>query len=147
VAIGDRGQRGQTLVEFAFTLPLLLVFLLVLVDFGLAVDRRQMLQHAVREGARVGAVGATVAEIQATAAQPAGVSPSEIAVCYRDADGNGQVGNAGDDVVVSAGLSYQFTAGGVEMLSVLNVSPPSIEMTPSVQMRLERDVPGAAVCS
>ena len=145
--VGEHGQRGQTLVEFAFALPLLLVVLLVLVDFGLAVDRRQMLQHAVREGARAGAVGATVVQIQETTAEPVGVDPGEIGVCYLDADGNGYVGNAGDDVRVYGDFSYRFTTGGVEMLSVIGASPPTIQMTPSAQMRLERNVPGAAACS
>jgi len=143
----QRREHGQTLIEFAFVIPIMLVVLLILVDFGLAVDRRQMLQHAVREGARAGAMGTlTVQEIQKVTADPVGVDPGEIGVCYVDADGNGYVGNAGDDVVVSANLSYQFTTGGVEMLSVIGASPPTIQMTPSAQARLERNVPTATAC-
>ena len=146
-----RRERGQTLIEFAFAVPILLIVLLLLVDFGLAIDRRQMLQHAVREGARAGAVGANcstatecVEQIQETTSEPVGVDPGQIDVCYADADGNGFVGNAGDDVQVSANFSYRFTVGGAEMLSVIGASPPTIQMTPSAQMRLERNVPGAA---
>ena len=134
-------------MEFAFALPILLILVLLFVDFGLAIDRRQMLQHAVREGARAGAVGASVAQIQETTADPVGVDPDEIGVCYLDADGNGYVGNAGDDVRVYADFSYRFTTGGAEMLSVIGASPPTIQMTPSAQMRLERNVPGAVACS
>jgi hypothetical protein len=119
----------------------------VLLDFGLAIDRRQMLQHAVREGARAGAIGASVQEIRETAAEPVGVDPGEIEVCYIDMDGNQRAGNAGDDVRVYADLNYRFTTGGSEMLSVFGVSPPEIQMTPSARMRLERSgPPGAAEC-
>ena len=49
---------GQTLLEFALVAPLMLFFLLALVDFGIAIDRRLVLDHAVREGARFASVGA-----------------------------------------------------------------------------------------
>src|SRR2546428_9890554 len=52
-----RSERGQTLIEFAFVLPVILVFILVLVDFGIALDRREVLQPAVGDAARSGAVG------------------------------------------------------------------------------------------
>ncbi len=51
-------EKGQALIEMALVLPLILVFLLVIVDFGFAFDRREVIQHAVREGARRAAVGA-----------------------------------------------------------------------------------------
>ena len=52
-----RNEGGQTLIEFALAAPLLLVFLLAIVDFGIAIDRRIVLDHAVREGARYASVG------------------------------------------------------------------------------------------
>ena len=54
-----RAERGQTLLEFALVAPLLIFFILALVDFGIAIDRRLALDHAVREGARYASVGAT----------------------------------------------------------------------------------------
>ena len=53
----NRQQRGQTLLEFALVAPLLIFFILALVDFGIAIDRRLVLDHAVREGARFASVG------------------------------------------------------------------------------------------
>ena len=49
-------EGGQTLIEFALIMPIVFLFLFVLVDFGIAMDRRLVLQHAVREGARYAAV-------------------------------------------------------------------------------------------
>lgn len=46
-------ERGAELVEFAMTLPLLLVVFGGIVDFGLVLQRQQVLSNAVREGARL----------------------------------------------------------------------------------------------
>ena len=48
-------RRGQGLVEFALALPILLLLLLGLLEFGIAFDHHLTLQYATREGARTGA--------------------------------------------------------------------------------------------
>ena len=143
-----RAERGQALIEMAFVLPLIFVFLLVLVDFGMALDHRQVIQHAVRDGARHAAVGADVAAVkQYTVDQSQGIlGAADVSVCYVDMNGNGNPGNPGDDVRVSATYTYRFTTGGGEMLTVFGVPVPSIAMTPSADMRLEKSVGGAAAC-
>ena len=143
-------ERGQALIELAFILPVMLVFLLVLVDFGLALDRREVIQHAAREGARYGAVGHTVNEIKAqTVDQSEGVlTTSNVSVCYVDGtDANSNVGDAGDDVQVSIDYTYGFSAGSGELLASIGVGAPSIHMTPLAQARLETPVTGATACS
>ncbi len=145
----ERQERGQALVELALVLPLIFVFILVIVDFGIALDRREVIQHGVREGARQGAVGATVAEITShTENESAGVlEPANISVCYVDGpDANGESGNAGDSVRVSATFDYKFSVGGGEILTAWGVPVPTITMTPSAEARLETSVPGAAAC-
>jgi len=47
------GERGAELVEFALCLPLLLVVFGGIVDFGLLLQRHQVLSNAAREGARL----------------------------------------------------------------------------------------------
>jgi hypothetical protein len=127
-------------------LPLMFVFILVIVDFGLALDRREVIQHDVREGARRGAVGASVAEIKAAAGEEPGVF--DIEVCYVDKNGNGNPGNAGDSVRVSGTYVYQFTIGSGELLSVFGVNAGGwdITMTPSAESRLETSIQGADEC-
>lgn len=141
-------ERGQALIEMALVLPLIFVFILVLFDFGLALDRREVIQHAVREGARAAAVGATVAGVQDTTARQSdgALATSNITVCYVDMNGNGNPGDPGDNVRVSATYTYRFTAGGGEMLTFLGAPVPSIDMTPSADMRLEKSVAGAVGC-
>jgi len=48
-------ERGQGLVEFALFLPLFLLLLLAMLDFGFAFYTNLTLEYASREGARVGA--------------------------------------------------------------------------------------------
>jgi Flp pilus assembly protein TadG len=48
-----RSERGAELVEFALILPLLLLVLLGIMDFGLLFQRYEVITNAAREGARV----------------------------------------------------------------------------------------------
>ena len=51
-----RGVRGgQALVEFVLILPVFLMILMGMLEFGSAYDHRTAMAYAVREGARVGA--------------------------------------------------------------------------------------------
>lgn len=49
-------ERGQTMVEFALVLPILLVLMLGIVQFGVAFNNYVTLTDAVRAGARKAAV-------------------------------------------------------------------------------------------
>ena len=144
----NRGERGQALIEMAFVLPIILVFILGLVDFGIAIDHRQVLQHAVRDGVRFGAVGNSVADVKAHTADQAIdlITTSDVDVCYIDENGNGNPGNAGDSIKVTAHYTYDFSVGSGELLSALGVGPPSIDMNPSATLRLESTVTGATAC-
>ncbi len=146
-----RRERGQALIEMTLVLPLLLVFLLSLVDFGIAIDRRQVLQHAVRDGVRFGAVGSSAAEVKAHVVDQAidlgsGFTAANVEVCYVDENGNGNPGNAGDSIRVTANYTYQFSVGGGELLDAFGAPVPSIGMNPSAKLRLETGVAGANAC-
>lgn len=147
-----RSERGQTLLEFAFVLPIILVFMLTLVDFGLALDRREVIQHAVREGVRQGAIGMTEDEvIEVVVNQSQGIlEAGDITVCYVDGPGGGpSAGRAGSGIRVSASVVYQFTLGSSELLTAFGADPDalSIEMTPSAEGRMESSISGATECS
>lgn len=51
-----RVERGASLVEFALVLPLLMLFLFGIVQFGIAYDMKQSINSAAREGARAAAI-------------------------------------------------------------------------------------------
>ena len=50
------GEQGQAIVEFAFVLPLILLLIVAVADFGIAYQRSVQMANAVREGARYGSV-------------------------------------------------------------------------------------------
>ena len=49
-------QQGAVAVEFAFVLPLLIVLLVGIMEFGLILYNQQVITNACREGARAGIV-------------------------------------------------------------------------------------------
>jgi len=51
---GRGRERGQSLVEFSMTVPLFLLFLLGLLEFGMVFDHVLTIGYATREGARTG---------------------------------------------------------------------------------------------
>jgi len=53
-ATRGRGERGQAVIELALTLPLLLLIVMGVFDFGLMFQRFEVVTNAAREGARVG---------------------------------------------------------------------------------------------
>ena len=54
-----RGERGQALIETAFTFPLILLVCISIFEFGRAYQHWQVLTNAAREGARMAALPGT----------------------------------------------------------------------------------------
>ena len=60
-----QSERGQSLIELAITLPILILLLLGTLDFGMAIFSYSMLRDAAQEGAFYGSFNPTnVAEIE-----------------------------------------------------------------------------------
>jgi Flp pilus assembly protein TadG len=72
----NTGDRGATAVEFALVLPLLLLILMGVVDFGRALNAQVTLTQAAREGARLAALKQpnVVSKTQAAATGLSGVT-------------------------------------------------------------------------
>lgn len=56
---GRNGQKGQAVAEFALVLPIMLLILFSIVEFGRAVMTWNVVTGAAREGARVGATSSS----------------------------------------------------------------------------------------
>lgn len=128
-----------------------MLFLFVLVDFGIAIDRRVVIQHAVREGARQGAVGKSESEIDTIVVNQSQdvLDPADIVVCFVDGpDANTTAGNVGDNVRVSATYVYSFANLSGELAGALGIDSDTfdITMTPNGEARLESSVAGATPC-
>jgi Flp pilus assembly protein TadG len=102
---GKQRDRGAALVEFAFVLPVLILLILGIIDFGRAFGARQELIHATREGVRVLAVtqdydkALAAFEAGATGLDPARVHPIIPGSC-----------TPGEPVTVSATYDFDFIA-------------------------------------
>lgn len=87
-------DRGQALTEFALVLPVLLLILLALFDFGRAIYAFNAVSNSAREGARVAIVdqsqasgvyiAAREAAAQGTALGLNPADPSQVAVTFPD---------------------------------------------------------------
>jgi Flp pilus assembly protein TadG len=66
------GTRGQSMVETALVLPIIILLLVAIIDFGLLFNNYIVLSNATREAARKAAVGATDTVISETVASLTG---------------------------------------------------------------------------
>jgi Flp pilus assembly protein TadG len=56
-------QKGQALVEFAIILPIVILVLMAILEFGIMLNTYLKIENAAREGARAGIVGKSYTEI------------------------------------------------------------------------------------
>lgn len=77
-ASSQRSQRGQGLVEFVIVMPVFLVLLAGMLEFGLAFSDRLTLGNATREGARIAAGLATGSDTSCSG-DPSGVDTTVVA--------------------------------------------------------------------
>jgi Flp pilus assembly protein TadG len=79
------GDRGSVAVEFALVLPVLLLIVFGIVDFGRALNAQITLTGAAREGVRLAALGYSDAAIQSRVAAAApdlsGITVTVVASC------------------------------------------------------------------
>jgi len=141
-------EAGQALIETAVVLPLILILLVIVVDFGIALDRREVILHSLREAGRAAAAGDTEAIIKQRAlAESDGVltDPNAVSVCYRDENGN-RFADKGEAVVVGIQYEFKLSAGGGEMLTAVGISFPTLDISPTGEAPLLKAVPGATFC-
>lgn len=82
------GERGQSLIELAIAIPVVLLLLLGMLEFGFAFSHHLTLEYATREGARTGAaLAAGTGEVLCTGAS--NVDAYTIAAVQRVLTGTG----------------------------------------------------------
>jgi Flp pilus assembly protein TadG len=109
-----RDQKGQSLTEFALVLPLLMLILLAILQFGVLFRDYLAVTDAVRTGARKAAVSRT-------APSPEDACKGAVGKAAADLDAADQLvvtctaptgWDAGDDVVVTATYPYEISLLG-----------------------------------
>jgi Flp pilus assembly protein TadG len=125
--VASRRERGSAVVEFALVLPILLVVALALVQVGLLVRDRLVLEEAARAAAREAAVSGSEEDIAEAATGAAAVLDStRMGIEVRRGGGRGEPVTV--DVRYTATISVPF----VDWLF-----PPSVAMSASATMRQE----------
>ena len=105
-------DRGATAVEFALVLPLLLLLVCGIIDFGRALNAEIILTQAAREGARLGALGYSNTAIQTrTQGAAPGLGVINVAIAASCAAGAGPTADA--QVNVSYSFSFITPIGAI----------------------------------
>jgi Flp pilus assembly protein TadG len=153
-----KGESGQSIIELALTLPLLLIVVLGIFDFGFLFQRYEVVTNAAREGARVGVLpGYGVLDAQARAEQYltagglAGTSTVHNAACDSGATVNGKrcthaaVADSASfgspaktvqQITVTVSYDHEFTFVG-PMMSLFSGSLSTVRMKAVSTMRRE----------
>jgi Flp pilus assembly protein TadG len=84
-----RRDRGQAVVETALVLPLVVLFLLAVVQVGLVVRAQVLVTHAAREAARAAAVDPDPAAAGRAADGATSLDPDRLQVDVTGRDGRG----------------------------------------------------------
>lgn len=132
-------ERGQSLVEFAILLPILLALVVGIFEFGRAWNVYQVTTNAAREGARLAVIStsteAMVRDVVHDALTRAALDPDAGTIAI---DGAG--GNVGTPAMVSIDYPYEFTFLG-PVLSLLDGGGDpmagTITLSTSIVMRNE----------
>lgn len=134
-------ERGAAAVEFALIVPILLVILFGIIDFGFAINRYAIVNNAAREGVREASLGATEAEIRAVVTN----SMSELGGTYtitvgckkKDQTTNCTSWNVGKESGGTAVVSVTFTNQWYTPVASLMGAGSTLTISKTTRMRIE----------
>lgn len=89
-----RSERGQATVELALTLPLAVLFALLVVQAGLVAKDLLLVNHSAREAARAAAVNPTQAAARVGATGGSNLDPGRMSVTLSGGDSTGDTATA-----------------------------------------------------
>jgi len=134
---GRPGKRedGQSLVEFALVVPIFLLVLFAIVDFGMAFHAWITVTNSAREGARYGAVRATSPQIVQRVRDTAeSLDQANLTVSVTNAEGQ-----PGESVVVDVSYDYSLMTPLADLLNMVSggTIPATLGLSSTADMRLE----------
>lgn len=129
------GERGQSLVEFVLVVPVFLMLVFAIVDFGIGFHAWISVTNGSREGARLGAVGTNSFDIEdAVRAKTANLDQDKLTVVVTNAEGA-----PGEPVSVEVEyeLEYITPLGGLLDFVGGGAISDSVLLSSTTEMRLE----------
>jgi Flp pilus assembly protein TadG len=130
-----RREEGAAAVEFALIVGLLAMLVFGMMEYGLALWQVQNLRSATREGARVAAVGATTAQIDAAVvnASSGSLPTGFTAVTLSPSGGCPPAGSGSLDQSVTVSLDPASLPSNVRETFTIDVPLlPSITISPTI---------------
>lgn len=138
-----RRERGAALIEAAIVIPLLLLLVLGVVEYGFMVNRGTVINNAAREGAREAVFGSTEAEIEQRvrdAATHLDQSELSVSVTCTAEDGSACAGadydsewEPGGSAIVTVDYVYHFITPITNLVGLGSTQ----DLTAEVEMRIE----------
>ena len=128
-------EGGQSLVEFALVVPIFLLVLFAIVDFGMAFHAWITVTNSAREGARLGSVRATSGEIEQRVRDTTDtLDQADLSVAVTNAEGQ-----PGESVVVDVSYSYSLMTPLADLLNLVSggTIPSTLTLSSTADMRLE----------
>ena len=125
-----KNEKGQSLVEFVLVIPLLLIILMAIIEFGFMFNSYIVISNASREGARLASLGGSDVEVEERVELVA--SSLDISLLSVTITPNEWNRDRGDMVNVSVEYDYQ-------MLSpiISNILSPFVNLESETFMRVE----------
>jgi Flp pilus assembly protein TadG len=116
-----RGSSGQSLIEFALVLPMLLVLVFGIVEFGNAWRHYQLITNTAREGARVAVLPSSTATIVESVIDDrlngSGLDANQATVTLRILDfGDPSYSNSADTVTIEYPYSFVFLGPIIDLM-------------------------------
>lgn len=103
-------ERGASLAEFALVLPVLLMILFGLIEFGVAFSRSQAIEAAAREGGRLASLSTSDhAAVSARVQQTLGPGPFDGPAQVSLVPSGGCAGRQGQSVTVTVEVAHRIT--------------------------------------
>lgn len=123
-------RKGQSLVEFALVLPILIVLLVGIFEFGQIFNAYLQINHASREGARTGALRGTDTEIEQSVSDSSPtLDPTLMTVTITPSESSR---TRGESVEVQVDYDYQVVVGVIG-----DIISDNINLTTQTTMRIE----------
>ncbi|MCH7577127.1 MAG: pilus assembly protein [Chloroflexi bacterium] len=131
----EKGEKGQALVEFALLVPIFLILLFAIVDFGMGFYSWITVTNSAREGARIGAVLANDQQIRDRVFDSAGLPNEGTNMEVIITNSAEQGGLPGQSVVVQVDYDYNLITPLANLLG--GIIGPTLTLSSTAEMRLE----------
>ena len=129
------GEKGQAMVEFVLILPIFLLLVFAIIDFGMGFHAWLTVTNSAREGARLGSVRASQAQIVQRVQDTAdSLDASNLSVTVTNAQGS-----PGQSVVVDVDYEYTLITPLSNIMGLVGGSSvgPTLTFSSTADMRLE----------